>query len=234
MTVSDVDLQQEEEDLIEVREDEVEAALKSMKNGKSPGPDNITAEVLKCGGETIIKIIAQLFTKCLRTNTVPSSWKNANIIILHKKGDTKDLTNYRPISLLSHTYKLFTKIITKRLNIKLDENQPAEQAGFRSNFSTIDHLQTVNQVIEKSREYQLPLCLAFVDYEKAFDSIETNAVIQALKNQGIETTYIKIIKEIYTNATATLQLHQDSKPIIIRRGVRRGDTISPKVSCGHL
>ena len=56
-------------------------------------------------------------------------------------------------------YKLFTKIITTRLEKKLDENQPKEQAGFRSKYSTTDH-------IENCREYNLPLCVAFVDYCK--------------------------------------------------------------------
>ena len=54
----------------------------------------------------------------------------------------------------------------------LDENQPWEQAGFRKGYSTTDHLHALNQLIEKSKEYQRPLCLSFIDYEKAFDSVE--------------------------------------------------------------
>ena len=73
-----------------------------------------------------------------------------------------------------------------------------------------------------------------MDYEKAFDSVETNAVIQALKNQGINTIYIKTIQEIYTNATAILKLHKESEPIFIRRGVRQGDTMSPKLFVATL
>ena len=65
-------------------------------------------------------------------------------------------------------YKLFTKIITTRLGKKLDENQPREQAGFRSKYSTTDH---INQLKEKCREYNIIVCVAFVDYEKAFDSV---------------------------------------------------------------
>ena len=59
---------------------------------------------------------------------------------IFKKGNRKDIKNYRPICLLSNMYKLFTKIITTRLDKKLDENQPREQAGFRSKYSTTDHI----------------------------------------------------------------------------------------------
>ena len=65
--------------------------------------------------------------------------------------------------------KLYTKIITNRITDQLDSNQPAEQAGFRSNYSTNDHLQVVQQIMERYNEYAQPLCMAFIDYEKAFD-----------------------------------------------------------------
>ena len=91
-------------------------------------------------------------------------------------------------------YKLFTKIITTRLEKKLDENQPREQAGFRSKYSTTDH---INQLKEKCRKYNIPLCVAFVDYEKAFDLVQTQAILTSLQEQGIEDVYIEILKDIY-------------------------------------
>ena len=95
-------------------------------------------------------------------------------------------------------YKLFTKIITTRLEKKLDENQPREQAGFRSKYSTTDHIHAINQLKEKCREYNIPLCVAFVDYEKAFDSVQTQAILTSLQEQGIEDVYIEILKDIET------------------------------------
>jgi len=203
--------------------------LKNMKKGKAPGDDEILTEVLKLGGDVIITQLADLFTQCLREGRVPDNWCNAVIILLHKKGSITDLGNYRPISLLSNIYKLFTKVLTNRLTHTLDFNQPREQAGFRSGYSTTDHLHVVNQLIEKANEYQLPLCLAFIDYEKAFDSIEVPAVLQALIDQGIDDTYVNIIKDIYSKGTAIIQLHTESNKINIQRGVRQGDTMSPKL-----
>ena len=69
------------------------------------------------------------------------------MVIFFKKGNRKYIKNYRPICLLSNTYKLFTKIITTRLEKKLDENQPREQAGFRGKYSTTDHIHAINQHI---------------------------------------------------------------------------------------
>ena len=80
-------------------------------------------------------------------------------------------------NLISNMHKLFTKTITTRLEKKLDENQHREQAEFRSKYSTTDHIHAINQLKEKCREYNKPLCVALVDYEKAFDSVQTQAIL---------------------------------------------------------
>ena len=77
-----------------------------------------------------------------------------------------------------------------RLEKTLDENQPREQAGFRSKYSTTDHIHPINQLKEKCREYNIPLCVALVDYEKAFGSVQTQAILTSLQEQGIEYVYI--------------------------------------------
>ena len=155
-------------------------------------------------------------------------------MIIFKRGNKKDLKNYRPICLLSNIYKVPTKVLTKRLEKILDENQPREQAGFRCGYSTTDHIHVVNQLNEKCTEYNIPLCIAFVDYEKAFDSVQTQAVLTSLQEQGIEDVYIELLKEIYTNNSMTVHLHKESNKINITRGVRQGGTISPKLFTSAL
>ncbi|XP_029640405.1 uncharacterized protein LOC115215385 [Octopus sinensis] len=168
---------QQEENVPPILVSEVERAIGSMKNGKAPGKDGITSEVLKSGREQLWKILAERFTHYLDEGRIPSQWKESNTILLYKKGDREDLKNYRPICLLSHVCKLFTNIILNRLSRRLDEQQPREQAGFRKNYSTMDHIFALTQLLERANEYKLPLCVAFIDYEKAFDSVETNAVL---------------------------------------------------------
>ena len=77
---------------------------------------------------------------------IPKTLKEANRVIFYKKGYRKDIKNYRPICLLSNMYKLFKIIITTRLERKLGENKPREQAGFRSKYCTTDHIHAINQL----------------------------------------------------------------------------------------
>ena len=124
---------------------------------------------------------------------------------------------------------------TTRLEKKLDETQPREQAGFRSKYSTTDHIHAINQLKEKCREYNIPLCVAFVDYEKAFDSVQTQAILTSLQEQGIEDVYIEIMKDIFTDSSVTVHLHKESEKIRIKRGVRSPClTISPKLFTATL
>ena len=66
-----------------------------------------------------------------------------------------------------------------------------------------------------------------MDYERAFDSVQTQAILTSLQEQGIEDVYIEILKDIYTDSSVTIHLHKGSEKIRIKRGVRQEDTISP-------
>ena len=97
-----------------------------MKNGKEAAKDHVNIETLKSGDETIAKQLAKLYTKCMTERRIPKTWKEANMVIFFEKENKTDIKNYRPICLLSNMYKVFTEIITIRLEEKLDENQPRE------------------------------------------------------------------------------------------------------------
>uniref|UniRef100_A0A7I4YQW8 Reverse transcriptase domain-containing protein n=1 Tax=Haemonchus contortus TaxID=6289 RepID=A0A7I4YQW8_HAECO len=184
--------------------------------------------------QVIIKTLARLFTRYLSECKVPTSWKTSKTVLLYKKGDPDDIGNYRPICLLSVIYKLFTRVILNRIGRILDEGQPCEQAGFRRGFNTIDHIHTVTRLIEVSREYKMPLCLTFIDLKKAFDTVETEAVIEALGNQGVPTQYIRMLRELYDNFTTRISPFYKEVIVNVKRGVRQGDTISPKLFSAAL
>lgn len=210
-------------------ESEIGEAIKSLKLSKSPGEDGITNDILKALIEPLTPPITDLFNKIIRNQVVPKDWDTAIISLLYKKGDPADIQNYRPISLLQTFYKLFTNVITRRITSILDSNQPREQAGFRAKYSTMDHIFVLTQVIEKYVEYGKELYIAFVDYKKAFDCIEHEGLWISLQEQGVEQSFITILQQIYKNSKAIVKLERKGKPFDVKRGVRQGDPISPKL-----
>lgn len=151
------------------------------------------------------------------------------MILVLKKEDQTDIQNYRPISLLSHLYKLFTKIVNNRLHKKLEFYQSIEQASFRPCFGTNDHLLSLKTIIEKTVEYNRPLVLIFVDFRKAFDTIGCEAILEALTQCRVDYRLTRLIYNIYKNSTACIQLHQVTRKFPLNRNVRQGDTMSPKL-----
>uniref|UniRef100_A0AAR5Q9X0 Reverse transcriptase domain-containing protein n=1 Tax=Dendroctonus ponderosae TaxID=77166 RepID=A0AAR5Q9X0_DENPD len=191
------------EDIPEITEDEIRSALHHIKNGKAAGEEGILTEMLTQGGDILVEQLEILFNKCLENEDIPQDWTNALVIIIHKKGDTENLENYRHISLLSKIYKLFSKIITTRLTPKLDHYHPKEQARFRKGYSTTEYLQTMRTLIEKAKGFR--------------------------HSGNMGTTGISLINNIYRNATLQIQLHKQSDKVAINREVRQGDPLSPKL-----
>ena len=217
------------DDFLPILKEETDYAVKTMKNNRAPGEDGIVTEALKAGGDLLTGLLTNLFNKVLEREEIPEAWASADIVLLHKKGSKSEVKNYRPISLLSHTYKIFMKILQKRLERQLDDNQTREQAGFRKGYSTMDHIHVMNQMIEKSQEYNLPLYIAWVDYEKAFDSVQHEDLFQALWNQGIRGKPFRTLRLIYQEATARVKLENTGEKFNIMKGVRQGDPLSPKL-----
>ena len=179
----------------------------------------ITSDIIKSGEPVVLTYLTNIFNNILKTKQIPDSWQEAKTVILLKRRDPKDIKNCRPISLLSHSYNIFTRLL-----------QPRDQAGFRKGYSTTDHLQALNQIKEKSNEYNLPLCLGFIDYEKAFKTVEHFAIFEALRKTNVNETYTNILQNIYNQATARVHLDKlVSTEFPIHRGVRQGDSLSPKL-----
>jgi len=208
---------------------EVHTALCSLKSGRAPGPDMVENESLKLFRNVLVKPLAKIFNCILSSGLSPLQWKSSEIILLHKKGDRADINNYRPISLSSNVCKVFMKIIKNKIYPLLDEQQSQDQAGFRKGYSTTDHIHTLGQILEKSKEFQKKIAIMFVDFNKAFDSLFHDVIWQTLKKQNIPDKIINIIKEIYENSQAKFKIENSEEFFEIKRGVKQGDPLSPNL-----
>lgn len=208
---------------------EIEKALHTLRKNRAPGPDRIENEILKSCANALTVPLTILFNKIIETKIVPTQWNIAEIILLHKKGPRENINNYRPISLTANLSKVFLKIIKNRTYPLLDRNQPCEQAGFRKKYSTVDHIHAVNQLFEKAREYNVEINALFIDFNKAFDTVYHEKIWEALARQGTPVTFIKILQNLYKNASAYVKLDKKGTSFRVKRGVRQGDPLSPNL-----
>jgi len=156
----------------------VELAINKLKSHKSPGIDQIPAELTKAGGRTIYLKIRKLITSIWKTEKLPEEWKESIIVPIHKKGDKTDCSTYRGISLLPTTYTILSNILLSRLIPYVKEIIVDHQCGFRRNRSTIDHIFCIRQILEKKWEYNEEVHQLIIDFKKVYDSVRRGCYIR--------------------------------------------------------
>ena len=162
---------------------EIMGALAKLK--KSGGSDQIINEFLKHSRHELAPYYTRIFNLILESGHMPDDWCSSVIQPIYKnKGDPSDPNNYRGISLLSCFGKLFTSCLNRRLTIFIENNNivQVEQAGFKSDFSTIDHLFVVTDLYLGKRK-RLYWC--FVDCKKTFDTINRSTLWSKMVASGI-------------------------------------------------
>ena len=211
-----------------ISKEEVCKQASKTKNDKASDAAGVVAEMIKFAGETLFVMIADLFNDILLHGALPpDEWKRTRMKVLFKKGDTKAPCNYRPIALLQILYKLFSRVLHERLKPFLLPEQSIDQAGFRSSFSCEDHLLTMVLLYEKMAEHNLSLWIAVVDFEKAFDSVEHEAIWEAMLAQHAPSEYVAVLQKIYEGQTGQIIADRCSRVFGMGRGTRQGDPISP-------
>ena len=207
---------------------EVTEAIRKLKNNKAPGEDGICAEMLKADEEVVPRILQPILQDIWDKETAPESWKKGVIVKLPKKGDLGDCNNWRGITLLSLTSKIYCRIILQRIATTVDKILRQEQAGFRKGRSCIDHIFVLRQILEQSQEWNSPLYAVFVDFEKAFDSLHRDSLWKILRNYGIPQKLVKVIQSLYENFECRV-IHNNllTEPFWVKTGVKQGCSLSP-------
>ena len=157
----------------------------------------------------------------------------SEIVTLFKKGDLLDCGNYRPITLLSHLYKLLMQIIYNRVSNTLAAALPQSQAAYQKGRNTIEQIQSIQQIIEKSREFNRPLVMCFIDFTKAFDSVKQSRLWQALNDYtDLDPSYINLLRTLYSDSKAFVRTEIGATEAIdILKGVKQGDLLSALLFC---
>ena len=198
-----------------------------MKPNKAAEPDEILPEFIKNGGLTLKQTIYKLIVKIWRQEKIPCEWSEGILCPIYKKRDRKQCNNYRGISLLNITYKIFAILLYNRLSNIIDPKIGNYKMGFRPNRSTIDNIFIVRQIYEKCYEYNIDLHNIFTDLSQAFDSVHRYVIYNSLIKHNVPDKLIKLIKLTMQQTKMRVKVNNNySEWFKTKTGVRQGDPLS--------
>ena len=174
--------------------------IKKANRRKVSGPDDTPMEVFKelhPKGEGMKQLVV-LLNKWWNNEDITEEETRARVVLIFKKGDSNDLSNYRPISLLNSTYKIFAAIIKNRIEDKIEPLLQRTQFGFRRSRGTEDALQCIRRIVEQGEMTGNKIIL-LLDWEKAFYDISHEWVFTAPEGCGTPEDVPRLIKGIYSN-----------------------------------
>jgi len=216
-----------ETEVDDISEVEVTKALKQMKRGKSVGPDGIPIEAWKVLGKTGVEWLTAVFRRIMETEQIPEEWRDSTLIPIFKnKGDIQDCSNYRGIKLMSHSLKMWERVIDSRLRNKVEVSQ--QQFGFMPGRSTSDAIFALRQLMEKYREGQKSLHCIFIDLEKAYDRVPRQEVWNCLRMKNVEEKHIRLIQDMYTGSRTRVRCAAgETDDFDVTVGLHQGSALSP-------
>ena len=217
----------------QITDDEIISSLKSIHSNRSPGPDGICIEMLKVTLNETLPFLNALFNTIYDTGVFPAEWSQNIICPIHKSGSKSNPENFRGISLINSISKIFTNILTIRLQKWAENNNVIDesQAGFRKQYSTIDNIFSLQALIQKylCRERGRFYCI-FVDFRRAFDSISHNKIWDSLQRKGISenSKFLKIFQSMYSQLKSCVKINDSlTKFFECSIGTRQGCVSSP-------
>ena len=216
--------------LHETTPDEVEKIIGKLDSKKAADIYGMSSNLIKEGGTVIVEIITFLFNISITQGKFPDVLKNAKIIPIHKGDSRLEMSNYRPISLLPTLSKIFEKLMYSRLiNFFKKHNTLYEnQYGFQSNMSTEYAVNKVlNYVVETLERNEIGVCI-FLDFAKAFDTVNHEILINKLEHYGIRGVALNWLKSYLTNRMQCTEIGDTQSELeLIKCGVPQGSVLGP-------
>ncbi|KAK3571709.1 hypothetical protein QTP86_017856, partial [Hemibagrus guttatus] len=216
-----------EQKVDKIRKDEVRKALKRMKSGKAVGPDDIPVEVWKCLGEAAVEFLTSLFNRVLESERMPEEWRRSVLVPIFKnKGDVQSCSNYRGIKLMSHTMKLWERVVEARLRKVVDICE--QQYGFMPRKSTTDAIFALRILKEKYRDGQRELHCVFVDLEKAYDRVPRVELWYCMRKSGVAEKYVRVVQDMYERSRTVVRCAVgQTEEFKVEVGLHQGSVLSP-------
>ena len=208
----------------------VKNKLLKLNKSKSTGPDLIHPWVLSETAGSICIPLAMIFTKSMEQGIVPSSWKQAHVNAIFKKGDRKEAKNYRPISLTSVCGKVLESIVRDKIVSHMMTNNLFcdEQHGFVPGRSCVTQLLCVMEMWTNSLNSREEIDCIYLDFQKAFDTVPHARLISKLKAYGMEGPLIRWITNFLSNRIQRVVVNNEmSTWSTISSGTPQGSVLGP-------
>ena len=184
---------------------ECRQAIKKLKLNKSPGLDGISSEFYKTFENSTSKVLTDVFNSSFENSSLPNSLTRSVMTLIYKKGDRKLLKNYRPITLTTTDYKILAHIMADRLQNVMPVIINRDQAGYIKGRNIGNNIRIVEDLIHYAKLNNTDCTFCAVDFEKAFDSLSWEFMLNIMKKYNFGPNCIKWISVLYTNPTIQIK-----------------------------
>ena len=205
---------------------DVDSVIRGLPSRRSPGADNLTYCQIKRNRRTLAPILTVIMNICCLNRRVPSDWEHSLITLVPKKnGDPNNIEDWRPISLLCTSYKIYMKLIQKKMMPWIVDTQrlSSRQKGSMPRNGLQEHVFTLKADIDDFLHKSNQLYVGFIDIKDAFGSIDHNIMIKEMREVGYPQQMIDITRDIYTDSTFQVKTANGlAKPITRGKGIIQG------------
>ena len=207
--------------------------IEKLKTKSAPGEDGVGNNLLQNLPDKVVEALFKIFNICIAGGYFPTRWKRARIKMILKPGRDKKLSqNYRPISLLSNTAKLFESLIKDALDHFVDKQNliPQIHSGFRKGRSTQENFIRLSESIARGFKRNQPTIGAFIDLERAFDGLHHDSIRVKIAASNLPPKIIRIISSFLRNRIIYVQENETkSKEMPMLGGAPQGAILSPPI-----